>query len=184
MYRDPILWNGNQQLLGEEVMIYMNDSTIDWAHIHNQTLSVEKLDTTNYNQVSGKDMKAYFKDGEMYKVDVIASVRVIYYPMEKDSTLMGMNVMEGGELNMYLENRKLTRGVMFPQPKGTFYPMDQIPPKAKRLDNFAWFDYIRPRDKQDIFNWRGKSADQILKKSSRSGAPLPNQNLFKKDQEK
>lgn len=184
MYRDPILWNGNQQLLGEEVMVYMNDSTIDWAHIHNQTLSVEKLDSVNYNQVTGKDMKAYFKGGEMYKVDVIGSVRVIYYPMEKDSTLMGMNVMEGGELNMYLENRKLTKGVMFPQPKGTFYPMDQLPPKAMRLDNFAWFDNIRPLNKQDIFNWRGKSADQILKKSTRSGAPLPNQNLFKKEQVK
>ena len=37
-------------------------------------------------------------------------------------------------------------------------------------------------DKNDIFNWRAKRADQVLKKSSRSGAPLPNQNLFKKDQ--
>lgn len=182
MYRDPVLWNGNQQLLGEEVMVYMNDSTIDWAHIHNQTLSVEKLDSVNYNQVTGKDMKAYFTDGEIYKVDVIGSVRVIYYPMEKDSTLMGMNVMEGGELNMYLENRKLTKGVMSPQPKGTFYPMDQLPPKEMKLANFAWLDNIRPLNKHDIFNWRGKSAEQVLKKSTRSGAPLPNQNLFKKEQ--
>ena len=182
MYRDPVLWNGNQQLLGEEVMVYMNDSTIDWAHIHNQTLSVEKLDSVNYNQVTGKDMKAYFTDGEIYKVDVIGSVRVIYYPMEKDSTLMGMNVMEGGELNMYLENRKLTKGVMSPQPKGTFYPMDQLPPKEMKLANFAWLNNIRPLNKHDIFNWRGKSAEQVLKKSTRSGAPLPNQNLFKKGQ--
>lgn len=181
MYRDPILWNGNQQLLGEEVMVYMNDSTIDWAHIHNQTLSVEKIDSVNYNQVTGKDMKAYFKGGEMHRVDVIGSVRLVYYPMEKDSTLMGMNVMEGGELNMFLENRKLVKGVMSPQPKGVFYPMDQLPPKAMKLDNFAWFDYIRPLNKQDIFHWRGKSADQQLKKSTRSGAPLPNQDLFKKE---
>lgn len=180
MYRDPILWNENQQLLGEEVMVYMNDSTIDWAHIHNQTLSVEKIDSVNYNQVTGKDMKAYFKDGEMHRVDVIGSVRLVYYPMEKDSTLMGMNVMEGGELNMFLENRKLVKGVMSPQPKGVFYPMDQLPPKEMKLDNFVWFDYIRPLSKQDIFHWRGKSADQQLKKSTRSGAPLPNQNLFKK----
>jgi hypothetical protein len=104
--------------------------------------------------------------------------------MEKDSTLMGMNVMEGGELNMFLENRKLVKGVMSPQPKGTFYPMDQLPPKAMKLDNFAWFDYIRPLNKRDIFNWRGKSADQVLKKSTRSGAPLPNQNLFKQELKK
>ena len=42
MYTDPILWHGEQQLLGEEIKIYMNDSTIDWAHIINQALTVEK----------------------------------------------------------------------------------------------------------------------------------------------
>ena len=31
MYTDPILWNEGQQLLGEQIKIYMNDSTIDWA---------------------------------------------------------------------------------------------------------------------------------------------------------
>ena len=35
MYRDPIVWNGSQQLFGEEIRAYMNDSTIDWAHIVN-----------------------------------------------------------------------------------------------------------------------------------------------------
>ena len=33
MYTDPILWNEGQQLLGEEIKIYMNDSTINWAHV-------------------------------------------------------------------------------------------------------------------------------------------------------
>ena len=33
MYRDPIIWNKNQQLLGEVIKVYMNDSTIDWSHI-------------------------------------------------------------------------------------------------------------------------------------------------------
>lgn len=96
-------------------MIYMNDSTIDWAHIHNQTLSVEKLDSVNYNQVTGKDIKAYFKNGEMHQVDVIGSVRVVYYPMESDSTLIGMNVSETSLLNIYLENRKMKKMVMSPK---------------------------------------------------------------------
>lgn len=180
MYYDPILWNNNQQLLGEEIMIYMNDSTIDWAHIHNQTLSVEKLDSVNYNQVTGKDIKAYFKNGEMHQVDVIGSVRVVYYPMESDSTLIGMNVSETSLLNIYLENRKMKKMVMSPKSNGTLYPMLQLPPDKMKLENFNWFDYIRPLNKEDIFNWRGKKAGQELKKSNRGAAPLPNQDLFNK----
>ena len=155
MYYDPILWNNNQQLLGEKIMIYMNDSTIDWAHIQNQALSVEQLDSTSYNQVTGKEMKAWFQGGEMRKVDVIGSVRLVYYPMESDSTLIGMNVSETSLLNMFLENRKMKKMIMSPKSNGTLYPMLQRPPEKMKLDNFVWFDYIRPLDKEDIFKWRG-----------------------------
>lgn len=180
MYYDPILWNNNQQLLGEKIMIYMNDSTIDWAHIQNQALSVEQLDSTSYNQVTGKEMKAWFQGGEMRKVDVIGSVRLVYYPMESDSTLIGMNVSETSLLNMFLENRKMKKMIMSPKSNGTLYPMLRRPPEKMKLDNFVWFDYIRPLDKEDIFEWRGKKAGQELKKSNRSAVPLPNHNLFNK----
>ncbi|MBR5541255.1 MAG: hypothetical protein IKU64_02700 [Bacteroides sp.] len=178
MYSDPILWNQRQQLLGEEIMIYMNDSTVDWAHIQNQALSVEQIDSVNYNQVSGKEMKAFFKNGEMRQVDVIGTVRLVYYPMEKDSTLLGMNVSETSQLNIFLENRKLKKMIMSPTSSGTLYPMTKIPPQEMKLENFAWFDYIRPLNKEDIFNWRGKKAGQELKKSVRGAAPLPNKKIF------
>lgn len=178
LYQDPILWNGKQQLLGEEIMVYMNDSTIDRAHIQNQALSVERLDSINYNQVSGKEMKAYFEGGEMKQVDVIGTVRLVYYPMEKDSTLLGLNSSETSQLSMFLEKRKLKKMTMSPKSNGTLYPMTQIPPAKMKLDNFAWFDYVRPLNKEDIFNWRGKGAGQELKKSTRGAAPLPNQKLF------
>ena len=178
LYRDPILWNNQQQLLGEKIMVYMNDSTIDWAHIENQALSVERIDSVNYNQVNGKEMKAFFKDGEMRQVDVIGSVRLVYYPMEQDSTLIGMNVSETSQLSIYLQDRKLKKMVMSPKSNGTLYPMSQIPSDKMKLDNFAWFDYVRPLNKEDVFIWRGKKAGQELKKSTRGAAPLPNQKLF------
>lgn len=179
LYKDPILWNKQQQLVGEEVKIYMNDSTIDWAHIINQALSVEQIDSVTYNQVTGKEMKSYFRNGQMYKTEVIGSVRVVYYPMDSDSTLIGMNVSETSQLDIYLKDQKLERMVMSPKSNGTLYPMSKIPEGADRLQNFVWFDYIRPLNKQDIFNWRGKKVEDQLKKSTRPPVELPNQHLFK-----
>ena len=180
MYKDPILWNENQQLLGEQINIYMNDSTIDWAHIINQALSVEQIpvDTTLFNQISGKEIKAYFEDGLMEKVEVIGSVRLVYYPMDSDSLLIGMNVSETSQLDIYLENQQLERMVMSPKSNGTLYPMSQIPQQKSHLDNFVWFDYIRPLNKKDIFIWRGKKVEDQLKKNVRGPIELPNQHLF------
>ena len=178
MYRDPIVWNANQQLVGEVMKVYMNDSTIDWSHIIGQALSVEQVDSALYNQVTGKEIKSYFYGGEMKKTEVVGSVRVVYYPMDSDSTLIGMNVSETSKLEIYLENRKIERMVMSPKSNGTLYPMSQIPSGKDRLENFVWFDYIRPLDKHDIFNWRAKRVEDQLKKNVRGPVELPNSHLF------
>lgn len=180
MYKDPILWSGEQQLLGEEIKVYMNDSTIDWAHIINQAFAAEKKDSVHYNQITGKEMKAYFEAGEMKKVDVLGNVRLIFYPEERDSSLIVMNYSETSILNMYLKNRKMETAVMKPKSNGVAYPLNQIPDDKYRLSNFVWFDYIRPRDKEDIFNWRGKKAGEELKKNTRRPLPLPNHDLLKR----
>lgn len=178
MYRDPILWNEGQQLLGEEIKVYMNDSTVDWAHIINQALTVEQKDTVHYNQISGNEIKAYFQDGEARKVDVIGNVIVVYYPEEKDTTMIGMNYSETSLLNMYLKDRKMEKMVMSPKSNGTLYPMDQIPADKMKLPAFVWFDYIRPLNKEDIFNWRGKRAGETLRKSTRKPLSGPKREMI------
>lgn len=174
MYVDPILWHGEQQLLGEEIKVYMNDSTIDWAHIINQALTVERKDSVHYNQVTGKEMKAFFIDGDMRQVDVNGNVLVIFYPVEeKDSSLIGLNYAEGGFLRMLLKERRMEKGAFIGKANGTMYPMDQIPADKYKLPTFVWFDYIRPRNKEDIFEWRGKRAGEQLQKSDRKPVVSP-----------
>lgn len=178
MYRDPILWNQGQQLLGEEIKVFMNDSTVDWAHIINQALTVEQKDSIHYNQISGKEIKAYFTNGEARKVNVIGNVLVIYYPEERDSTMIGMNTSETSLLTMDIKDRKMQKMVMSPKSNGTLYPMDQIPADKMKLPSFAWFDYIRPLNKDDIFEWRGKKASEVLRKSTRKPITVPKREII------
>ena len=178
MYRDPILWNEGQQLLGEEIKIYMNDSTINWVHIINQTLTVEMKDSIHYNQVAGKEMKAYFIDGDMRHIEVIGNVQTAFYPEEKDSTMTGFNTSEGSLLHLFLKERKMEKGKFDGKSNGTMYPMDQIPPDKLRLPTFAWFDYIRPLSKEDIFNWRSKKAGESLKPTTDRRPKTDKRNLI------
>ena len=173
MYKDPITWNENRQLVGEKIMAFMNDSTVDSVLVVGQALSIEKLDDKDhYNQVASKDMFAYFKEGDLYKSIAKGNVRSIYYPVdEKDTTYIGLNYNETDQMVMYLEKKKLQE-IWMPKAEGTLYPMTQIPPSKMYLQNFAWFDYIRPTDKNDIFNWRGKHQGSEISKIKRHDAPL------------
>ncbi len=174
MYTDPILWYDTQQLLGEEIKVYMNDSTIDWAHIINQALTVEEKDSIHYNQVTGKEMMAYFIEGEVRQIDVNGNVLVVYYPIDdKDSSMIGLNYSEGSFLRMEIKDRRMEKGAFIGKANGTLYPMDQIPADKYRLPPFVWFDYIRPRNKDDIFDWRAKREDEKLRKIDRAPQASP-----------
>jgi len=173
MYRDPIVWNHNQQLVGEEIQVFMKDSLIDHAHVINQAFSIQQLqsDTTLYNQVSSKEMFAYFKDGNIRETQCKDNVLIGYYFEEGDSVPIIFNRQETTELKMFLENRKL-KSVWTPKTTGVLYPISQIPSDKKQLPGFTWFDYIRPVDRDDIFNWRSKKGGTELKPTARRTAPL------------
>ena len=68
-------------------------------------------------------------------------------------------------------NRQLER-IWMPKAQGTLYPMSQIPPTRYKLDVFAWFDYMRPKDKDDVFIWRAKTQGSELKNIVRHAAPI------------
>ena len=173
MYRDPIAWSGDRQLLGEEIQVFMKDSTIDRAHIINQALTAELMpDKDHYQQLSSKEMFAYFTKGQITQTEAIGNVRSIYYPVDdKDSTLMGLVYIETDTMKMFMRDRQLQK-IWTSKTDGTWYPMTQIPPERYKLDGFTWFDYIRPINKDDIYEWRGKKDGTQLKNITRHAAPL------------
>ncbi len=171
MYGNPIVWSNNQQLLGEEIYVYMNDSTVDSAHVVRQALLAEKLDSTFYNQIAGREMFAYFKDGQMDWSKVIGNVDVAYYPYDSDSIIIGLNRMQTSEMRMFMKNRKMSKIWSAPA-TGTLYPLNFASEDQFFLSNFAWFDYIRPKNKDDIFVWKAKAEGTELRESIRRTAPL------------
>ena len=183
MYKDPILWNNGQQLVGEEIKLYMDSSSIDWVHVINQTLYAEKVDSAEFNQINGKEMKFIFKDKKLHEMQVIGGVHVIYFPLDDDSTMIGMNTTMAGKLIGTMQDGKVHKLVIPTKSSGVLYPMSQIPPKERYLENFVWFDYVRPISKEDVFYWRGKRRGEELKKIKRASVPLPSLDRFSKKEQ-
>lgn len=170
MYRDPILWQAGQQQLGEEIRIFFNGHDIDSVQVLRQALSVEKIDSIHYNQVSGREMHSYFREGELYLSTSEGNVFVNYYPFDEDSIMVEMNHTETSLLKMFVTNNQVDH-LWMPAATGIMYPIPLIPADALYLQNFAWFDYIRPVDRFDLFEWRPKKSGTQLKESVRHSAP-------------
>lgn len=188
MYKDPIIWNANRQMLGEEIRAYMADSTIRFAHVIGQALSIEQMpDSVHYNQITSSEMKSYFEKGEMKMTEAIGNVQTVYYMTnDKDSSLVGLNYLETDTMRMYLGAARKLDKIWTNKFTSTMYPITQVPPAKYKLPNFAWFEDLRPTDKNDIFVWRGKSSGTELKSFKRHEAPLQSlkKEPLKEDKEK
>ncbi len=170
MYRDPILWQGEQQIFGEEIQAFFNDSTLDSMIVLRQAMTIEKLDSIHYNQVSARSIHSYFKNGEISDTKAEGNVLVNFYPFDEDSIMIEMNHTETTLLKLHFKDKKINY-IWMPSATGTMYPIPLIPSNALYLDGFSWFDYIRPQSRSDIFVWRPKKSGTELKATSRRQAP-------------
>lgn len=174
MYHDPIAWNGNRQIFGEVIKVFSTKNTVKETHVIGQAMSIEKCDEENhYNQISSNVLDSYFTDGQIKKAEAIGNVQIVYYPIdEKDSTLMMLNYTETDTLLMSFTGQRQLEKIWTSKHVSDMYPMTQIPQNRFRLPRFVLFDDLRPRDKNDIFEWRGKGEESKIKKETREEVPL------------
>ena len=108
MLGNPVVWNESNQILGYQINVYLNDSTVDKAHIIDYALAIQDRGIKDqYNQLSGREMTAFFNNGELYNVLVEGNAMSLYYLVEDDGTVIGLNKTESPYLSMDIEEDKL-----------------------------------------------------------------------------
>lgn len=167
LYKDPVLWNEGQQLYGDTIEIFMNDSTVDWIHMKQYAFAIEQKDSIHFNQVKGRDLKAYFIDGEIRHVIIEGNAESLYYTEEKDGTMIGLNKTESGYLSMDMKNRKIEKLKLWPKANGIMTPLPDLTTEQLRFSDFQWFDYLRPLNKGDIFRKVKKKEEAVRKTSNK-----------------
>lgn len=167
MYTDPVLWNEKYQLYGDTIAIYMNDSTIDYAHVIQFAFAAQHVDSSYYNQLKGNDLKAYFNGRTVRQIDVEGNAESIFYPLEKDGAKVGMNETKSGFLTIWVKDNKLDKLKIWPTPIGSMTPIPDLKPDQKMLKDFYWFDYLRPKNKDDIYEVVKRKVTESPKRSNK-----------------
>lgn len=167
MYTEPIIWNEQYQLYGDTIVIYMNDSTIDHAHVIQFAFAAQHVDSTYYNQLKGNDLKAHFEGQALRQIDVSGNAESIFYPLEKDGAKVGMNETKSGFLTIWVKENKLDKLKIWPSPVGSMTPIPDLKPDQKMLKDFFWFDYLRPRNRYDIYQVVKRKEAEAPKRSNK-----------------
>ena len=123
MYRHPIVWSDDRQIFGNIIRLHLNDSTIDRADLPETGFTAQLVEDDFFNQLSGKEMTAYFTGGELTRLDVSGNVEAILLPQESDSTYNKILNAESSFLSATFADRNIVRLKMWPETSGTVTPL-------------------------------------------------------------
>jgi lipopolysaccharide export system protein LptA len=150
LYYEPVLWSDENQLTSEYIEIRTKNNKIDRLHLIKLAFIVSQEDTVKFNQIKGKDMVCYFKDNELYRVNVNGNGQTIYYPKDKNEVI-GVNKAESSDLVIFLKGNEVQEISFYTKPDATLFPLDKAPQNELRLKDFVWLEKYRPANKEDIF---------------------------------
>jgi lipopolysaccharide export system protein LptA len=151
MFYEPVIWNDENQVTADYINVNIGKSKIYWMEMLTTALIIQQEDSVKFNQIGGDNMKGYFRDNELSKVDVFGGGKTIYFPKQDDGTFIGMNKVECVDITIYIKERKFDKIVFKKKPVGVLEPLEKINPADFKLDGFQWLIDRRPKNRWEIF---------------------------------
>lgn len=172
----PVCWSDENQVSADTIFVYMKNGTIDYAHGVGNAFAVKQEDADRFDQMAGKEMYAYIRNGELRRVEVNGNAETVFFPREDDGTFIGMNKTQSSFVKIFLQDRKIDHIVFTSTTTGTMYPLDSITTSGAHLDGFSWEEHLRPKKPGDVFSpvQRGsivKQTDDSVTDGGTSSAP-------------
>lgn len=145
MYQDPVIWANDSQISADSINIEIKNDKIDQMNLAIKSFVISQDSSKNFNQVSGKTMEIYFKNGFINKTDVNGNGESIYYVIDETGAT-SMNKVKCSHMALYFESNTVSQISAYDEVDGQVIPEFKILPTDRRLRGFNW----RFRDKPKL----------------------------------
>lgn len=152
LFQKPVFWNGNTQVTGDTMYLFTANKKPRRLYVFNNSLVINRPVEGINNQIGGRNMNAYFENGDIDYIRVKGTpAESIFYPQDDDSAYIGMNKSQGDVIDIYFISKELNKIKFINKVTGTLFPFKDIPRDGKFLKGFKWEDARRPKNKLDVF---------------------------------
>jgi lipopolysaccharide export system protein LptA len=153
LYYFPIAWSKGSQITGDTILIYTENKKPKRLYVAENGLMIQgiKTEAEFFNQLKGRTINGYFKDGEIDYVRAKGTAESIFYAQDNDSAFVGMNRSTADMIDMYFVNKNASKVKFTSSVKGITYPIRKLPTDQKKLPGFQWLEAKRPKSKLELF---------------------------------
>jgi lipopolysaccharide export system protein LptA len=150
LYRNPVLWSEENQLTSDTMAIYTKNRQADRMELYNSAFITSQVDTFRFNQIKGRKLTGYFRDNELYKINIEGNGESIYYLIDGEE-VVGVNSARCASIEILVDTGRISVINQYQSPEGVIDPPKISAKTTRHLEGFNWFDAIRPKKILDIF---------------------------------
>lgn len=157
-YRDPILWSEGSQQTGDTIYLQLKNKKLNTLQVlQNAFLVNVNADSARYNQIKGKLITVFFKDGKMKNMFVDGNAESIYYNKEEKGPYTDMNQTVSSRIKIMFKEKAISKIVNIRDPDGVRTPIAELKEDVF-LTGFTWKPELRPLSKKEVINGKPKKS--------------------------
>jgi lipopolysaccharide export system protein LptA len=147
----PIMWYDNSQLTGDSITVITKDNEIDWIDISGSSFIMSKIENydNRFNQISGKRIKMYFRNGDLQKTEVFGNVLSYYYLFE-DETANGLLKSSSEDAILLFKDNSISDVKLYRSIKSEYHPENIITGKEREFTLPSFIIHKNKPDKNSI----------------------------------
>jgi len=142
--RDPVLWQAHNQLTSDSMEIRQKRGQIDQVRLFSKAFVIDEDTLHDFNQVKGRNILAYFKQSRINRIDVLGNAESIYYALDGDTAMTGVNKSLSGTIRVSFAENKMQKISLLAKPEATFIPPHELNEENTRLKGYRWRPTERP----------------------------------------
>jgi len=175
----PIMWADTSQFSGDTIHINLKNEKVSSLEILQNSFIVNAEKGDYYNQISGTEVLAEFKEDYVDNMYVTGNSRSIYYLKDEEGAFIGLNKTDCSRMRFYFQQDSLTDVRFYTEPTSVLTPIKKATNAELYLDGFAWSLDIKPNSVEDLLNI-SKNVKRVTK-SRNSGAEITNNEPSEKE---
>lgn len=150
LFGNPVLWSNNQQVTGSVIHIKMSQKAIEFFHVPELGILISNTipeEAEFYNQMQAKDIKGFFENNDLVRVEAIGNAASIYYLQEEDDSYLGVSEATSDDIIVFLKDNEIDIIKYLGPTDQTMDPLHMANTEEKKLERFVW------RAEEKIKNW-------------------------------
>jgi hypothetical protein len=132
----PVLWTKKSQISGDTIFLFTKNETLDSIYIPNNSFITSQTSGNYFDQIKGKKLFGNFKEGNLYKINLLGNTELKYFETDLKERVSGVNDILCSSISIIFKDSEIKNISFLSLPQAVYTPESLFNNESLILDGF------------------------------------------------